>query len=126
MKKFIPFTILLSILIMSTFNSCTSSEKKATTGEELVIVAHVKAKPEYKEDLIKAFEKVVDATRKEPGNVSYELFEDINNPLNFTFVEVWKSPTAIEEHSNSAHFQEFAKSIDGKADLSISTLKQKF
>ncbi|OAV75579.1 putative monooxygenase ycnE [Bacteroidales bacterium Barb7] len=96
------------------------------TGEELLIVAHVAVKPEFEAEVIEAFQAVVSETRKESGNISYNLYQDINDPLKFTFVEEWKSQDAIQSHSASEHFQTFAKAIDGKADLDVSTLKQTF
>ena len=92
---------------------------------ELVIIANVIIIPEYKDELLKAFEAVVEGTHKEPGNISYNLYEDTSNPFRFTFVEIWKSKEAINEHNGSSHFQEFAKAVEGKADLEVYTLKQK-
>ncbi|KAA6306450.1 putative monooxygenase YcnE [termite gut metagenome] len=114
------------------FNSCKSENSTAgngantATGEELTIVAHVTVLPEFKAELITAFQSIVEETRKEAGNISYGLYENTSDPLKFTFVEVWKSQTAIDAHNASAHFQEFAKKLGGKADLDVSILKQKF
>jgi len=92
---------------------------------ELKIVAVIVVKPEYKEDVLKALYKVVDETRKEEGNVSYDLHEDINNPLKYIILEVWKSDKAIDIHNESIHFGEFKNAIDGKIDsLSIDTIRK--
>lgn len=126
MKKIVISSILFVFLcsvLLST--SCTSNAKRTADPDELVIVAHVTIKPEFKDDIMKAFEGVVEGTRKEPGNISYILYQDVNNPLKFTFVEIWKSQAAIEAHNSSAHFQVFAKAIDGKADLEVYTMKEK-
>jgi len=127
MKKIINYGLLLGILFMFFLSTPTLLAKdQANAGEELTIIAHVTAKAEYKAELLKAFQDVVEGTRKEPGNVSYVLCEHVDNPLKFTFVEVWKSPEAIEAHNNSAHFKKFAKAIEGKADLEVYTMKQKY
>jgi quinol monooxygenase YgiN len=83
-------------------------------------------KPEYKDDVLKAIKTVVDATRKEPGNIFYDVFVDVNNPLKFVFIETWKSQAAIDSHKKAAHFVNFVKALDGKATLDATTLKQKF
>lgn len=93
---------------------------------ELVIVAHVTVKPEFKDVVTEAFKKVVEGTRTEPGCVSYVLHQDVNDPLKFTFVEVWKSQEAIDIHGNTPHFKEFVQAIDGKADLEVYTMKRLF
>ncbi|NDV54545.1 antibiotic biosynthesis monooxygenase [Parabacteroides sp. 52] len=115
--------IFCSVLLFSSF---VVPAKTVVHSGELTIVAHVTVKSAYKDDLMKAFKTVVDATRKEAGNVSYVLLEDVNNPLKFTFVEVWKSQEAIDIHNNSDHFKAFVKAVEGKADLEVSVLKAKF
>ena len=48
---------------------------------ELKIVAVIVVKAAYQEELEKVFHTVVDETRKETGNVSYDLHQDCQNPL---------------------------------------------
>lgn len=95
--------------------------------KELKIVAVIEVKEVYKDELMNVFKETVDATRKEEGSISYELFEDVKNPLKFTFIEHWASKEAIEEHNASAHFQRFVAAIEGKVDnLAIDVLKKMY
>jgi quinol monooxygenase YgiN len=82
--------------------------------------------PEFKDELLPAIEAVVQATRQEEGNVSYDVYEDTSNPLRFTFIEHWKSQSAIDSHNASDHFIEFAKALENKADLEAFILKQTY
>lgn len=91
--------------------------------DALTIVAHITTKPEYRNEMLEAFQAVIAGTLQEAGNISYILHQHVDNPNKFTFVEVWKSPAAIEAHNSSAHFQAFAQAIDGKADLEVYTMK---
>ncbi|NDV68264.1 putative quinol monooxygenase [Dysgonomonas sp. 25] len=92
---------------------------------ELKIIAVITAKEEYKNDIVKALHAVVDGTRKEEGNISYDLHQDMKNPLRYIFIEVWKSQEAINSHNQSAHFQQFVKAIEGKIEgLDIDFVKQ--
>jgi len=120
-KKGMLFSIFCSLFLFGSF-----IDNKAVNEETLTIVATVTVKPEYKEDVLKAIKTVVDATRKEPGNIFYDVFEDVKNPLKFVFIETWKSQEAIAAHNNSAHFKDFVKAVDGKATLEATTLRQKF
>jgi quinol monooxygenase YgiN len=115
------FSVFAALLLF-----CAFTGQKATNDETLTIVANITVKSEYKDDVLKAIKTVVDATRKESGNIFYDVFEDVKNPLKFTFIETWKSQSAIDFHNNSVHFREFAKFVDGKADLDVTILKQKF
>ena len=83
---------------------------------ELKIVATIIAKSEFVEDVLAALHTVTDATRKEEGNISYVLHQDISNNLKFTILEVWKSQAAIDFHNQTAHFLTLKKDLDGKID----------
>jgi quinol monooxygenase YgiN len=92
---------------------------------ELKIVAAIVVKAAYQDELEKVFRTVVDATRKEAGNVSYDLHQDCQNPLKYTILEVWKSQAAIDEHNASAHFKAFVEAVEGKVDsLTVDVIKQ--
>ena len=125
MKKILKKSALLSIFC-SLFLFGSFTDNQAVKEETLTIVATVTVKPEYKEDVLKAIKTVVDATRKEPGNIFYDVFKDVKNPLKFVFIETWKSQEAIDSHNKSVHFNDFVKAVDGKATLEASTMKQMF
>lgn len=92
---------------------------------ELKIVAVIVVKAAYQEELEKVFRTIVDATRKEPGNVSYDLHQDCKDPLKYTILEVWKSQQAIDEHNASDHFKTFVSAVEGKVEsLSVDVIKQ--
>ena len=92
---------------------------------ELKIVAAIAVKQQYQSEIETALKTVVDATRKEAGNVSYDLHQDLKNPLKYTILEVWKSQAAIDEHNASAHFKAFVAAIDAKIDsLSVDVIKK--
>jgi quinol monooxygenase YgiN len=120
--KFVLFGVFCSVVLLCAF----TGKKEAAADETLTIIANVTIKAEYKDDVLKAVKSVVEATRKEEGNIFYDVFEDVSNPLKITFIETWKSQKAIDSHNNSTHFKDFAKAIDGKSSLSVSILKQKF
>jgi quinol monooxygenase YgiN len=115
--------MLFAIIGLFLLSSLAAKEMKS--GDELLIIAHVTTKAEYKDELMKAFEKVVEGTRREAGNISYDLYVDTSDPLKFTIIELWKSQDAINIHNETGHFKEFVKAIDGKADLDVRLMKQK-
>lgn len=80
------------------------------------IVATLVVQPEYRQELLEVFQQLVQASRQEAGNISYDLHEALDNANKLVFIEHWKSQAAIDEHNASAHFQAFVKAIDGKTD----------
>lgn len=125
MKKYLKKGVLAGIFC-PLFLFCSFTNNQKVNDDTLTIVATITVKPEFKEDVLKAVKTVVDATRKESGNIFYDVFEDVKNPLKFVFIETWKSQAAIDSHNQSAHFNDFVKAVDGKATLEASTLRQKF
>jgi quinol monooxygenase YgiN len=116
--------MLFAVIGLFLLSSLAAKEMKS--GDELLIIAHVTTKAEYKDELMKAFKKVVEGTRQEAGNISYDLYVDTSDPLKFTIVELWKSQDAINIHNETSHFKEFVKAIDGKANLDVRIAKQEF
>lgn len=88
------------------------------------------AKITVKENSIDVFKedafKLVGETRKEFGCMSYQLYSDVNIKNEFTFVEEWMSPDALQNHMKAAHFQEamskFAELSEKEMDISVCTL----
>ena len=125
MKTIFTKGVLISIFC-SLFLFGSFIGNQAVKDEPLTIVATVTAKPEFKDDVLKAIKTVVDATRKESGCIFYDVFEDVNNPMKFVFIETWKSQAAIDSHNKSVHFNAFVKAVEGKATLEAGTFRQKF
>ena len=80
------------------------------------IVALITVKPEYRATLSAQFTQLVQASRAQAENNTYDLHQDIQNPNRCVFVESWQSQAAVDEHSASEHFQAFVQAIDGKTD----------
>jgi quinol monooxygenase YgiN len=92
---------------------------------ELKIIAVIVVKAAFREEMEKALHTLTDESRKEAGNISYDLHQDCENPLKYTILETWKSQEAINFHNESAHFKAFVKAIEGKVDgLTVDIIKQ--
>lgn len=105
-------------------NTTKTTPMSELTGNELKIVVNYTFKPEYKDELIKTFETMVDATRKEPGCIYYDLHQDINDSLKFVLLEYWKTKEDLDQHIASAHFKEYKDATEGKFE-SVSSCKIK-
>ncbi|MEW4282290.1 putative quinol monooxygenase [Priestia koreensis] len=76
----------------------------------IAIQAYMTVRPEKREEFIKNVTEVIEASRKEEGNISYMLTTKVENENEFVMLEEWKDQAAIEAHNTSAHFQKFAGS----------------
>jgi quinol monooxygenase YgiN len=64
--------------------------------EDLVIyvVATLTVKPETRAEFIAAATACIMQTRKEPGNIAYDLHESVTDPAKMVFVEQWENAEA--------------------------------
>jgi quinol monooxygenase YgiN len=69
----------------------------------LHVVAHIKAKREHVDAVRAALIGFVAPTRAEAGCVVYDLFQNLDDPTRFTFVEEWTDKAALDVHGRSAH-----------------------
>ena len=50
--------------------------------------------------------KLIEASRKEPGNLAFEAYLNMDNPRSYVLLERYTSRAAFAEHRDSAHFKE--------------------
>ncbi|MBO7522643.1 MAG: antibiotic biosynthesis monooxygenase [Bacteroidales bacterium] len=75
------------------------------------IVARVEVSAGKEEAFKAAAQGVINGTRKEAGNISYNLYECVGTPTKFIFYEEYADDDAFQFHANSDHFNTFAKAI---------------
>ncbi|MEC5319733.1 putative quinol monooxygenase [Brenneria populi subsp. brevivirga] len=85
---------------------------------EIRIVAILRAKAEFIDEVTAAVKAAVAPSRQEAGNLQYDLHEEIDKPGAFVFFERWKNQAALTEHEQSSHFQRLISSLEGKTDES--------
>lgn len=62
---------------------------------------------ELREDLV----AVVEPSRRDEGNLGYDLFVDQDDPRRFVFVEHWANPdTQRRHHTETEHIRRFQES----------------
>lgn len=63
------------------------------------------------QQVIALYQELIAETRKEQGCLSYELYQDIDNPCILTMLETWENKTCLDAHSASAHFKRIVPEI---------------
>ena len=74
----------------------------------LHVVATIPAKSASENVVRAALTTLAEATRKEDGCVSYDLYESASAQGTFVVVEVWTGQDALDAHMKSAHMREAA------------------
>ena len=94
---------------------------------DIRIVAELEVKPEHVKELMPVLKELVEKSRAEEANISYDLTESLEQPGHFFVIEHWASAAGIEKHGAMPHFKAFAAAVQGRAKkLAITQLKQVF
>ena len=84
-------------------------------------VAHLRAQEGKGAELGEALKGLIEPTRAEPGNISYELLASLEDDRDYTFVEEYEDGDALDAHMNSPHVAAAMAAmpdlVDGGLDL---------
>jgi quinol monooxygenase YgiN len=78
----------------------------------LKVIAQDYIRPEHVETVLPLYRELVEATRREPDCLGYELFVDRKDPGHFVFVELWPDQMALDAHCATEHFRRLVPQID--------------
>lgn len=91
--------------------ACSEQPCKSVKKEKKTIVCRVSVKAGQEEAFMNVAKVLVEATRQEAGNISYNLYRSPFDPQSFVFYEEYKDDAAFDFHANSEHFKAFAAAI---------------
>jgi len=75
----------------------------------IYVVATLTVKPETRAEFIAAATACIKETRKEPGNIAYDLHESVTDPSKMVFVEQWENADALVPHRSAEHTKTFGR-----------------
>lgn len=87
----------------------------------------VYAKSKVNENNVEKFmslaEQLINETRKEKGNISYELIREIEDRTILAFMEKWESQEILDIHMKTPHFTsivpQLGELIEGEMQITI-------
>ncbi|WP_339837029.1 putative quinol monooxygenase [uncultured Maribacter sp.] len=82
----------------------------------LTVVARILVKEEHREFVKAELLSLLDVTRAEEGNISYDLQQDNENPNFFIFFEKWVNRELWQKHMANEHLAHYLKVTDGMVD----------
>jgi quinol monooxygenase YgiN len=75
----------------------------------IYVVATLTIKPETRAEFIAAATACIKETRKEPGNIAYDLHESVTDPSKMVFVEQRENAEALVPHRGQEHMKTFGR-----------------
>ena len=107
-----PNVLLIHIQPDEGVSLAVGAKESATipTGS-FVSISHVDVIPPKKDDGVAALKALADPTRKDKGNLRYDVYQQKARPNHFTVVEVWTNLKAADEHEIAAHTKQFRRTL---------------
>ncbi|WP_263602479.1 putative quinol monooxygenase [Chryseobacterium sp. PET-29] len=81
---------------------------------KIYLTAIIKAKEEYRAEVLEVLQNMVKETVKEEANELYTLHQSIEDKNHFIFYEVWKSAEGLEKHNQQPYIKAFGNLVDEK------------
>ena len=81
----------------------------AVGPKDAAAISHVDVVPPKKDDGVAALKALSDPTRKDNGNVRFDVYQQKTRPNHFTVIEVWRNQKAADAHEIGAHTKDFRK-----------------
>src|SRR6202012_3642372 len=75
----------------------------------IYVIATLTVKPETRAEFIAGAIACIKETRKEPGNIAYDLHESVTDPSKMVFVEQWENAEALVPHRAAEHMKTFGR-----------------
>ena len=73
----------------------------------ILINLKIRIRPERRDDWLANIKRYTDAVREEPGSLSFDCYESIETPNEFSIIESFATNAAGEVHVQTDHFKEF-------------------
>lgn len=74
---------------------------------EIYITAVVKSIPEFRTEVQNFLRGLVEKTKKEEANITYNLHQDIKDENTFVFYEIWENQDGLDKHNEQPYMQTF-------------------
>lgn len=71
------------------------------------VVTHADAIPPAKDDALALLKQLAETSRKDNGNVRFEVLQQSSRQNHCTIVEIWQDQQALEAHAMAAHTRQF-------------------
>ena len=77
----------------------------------LVVVTHVDVPGALKDAAVPLLRELSEASRREAGNLRFEVQQQGNRPNHFTVLELWADPKVHESHVMAGHTRQFREKL---------------
>ncbi len=77
------------------------------------VIVRFEVQPDKVDPFVSLARYNAEQTRKEPGNLQFDLLRSPENPLRFALVEMYRDEAAFKEHQKTAHYARYKDEVPG-------------
>jgi quinol monooxygenase YgiN len=88
-----------------------AASKNENRPGTIYVATHVDVLPPGKDDCMAALKAMSVDTPKDPGNISYDVLQQVNRSNHFTVLETWTDKKALDEHAMASHTRAFREKL---------------
>lgn len=92
------------------------AQKLGDDVTSFVLVVEMKAAPGKAEEFVQTFQEALTETRKEEGNIAYDLSQDVENPEAFLLYEEWRSVADLDSHLKQPYLTKLLTTMEAVRD----------
>lgn len=89
----------------------------------IIVHANFRCKPGERGRVVEIASRCIEATRCEPGCISYDLMASTEDDCSLMFVEKWSAMEALESHRGTKHLARFrderAPYVEGPTEVEV-------
>ena len=105
-------SIVLALIGLALASPAFAQNPPAAPTGPVYIVTHVDILgPVNTEKAAPMLRQFVSDSRKDPGNVRFEMLQQLGRANHFTIVEVWQTRQAYEAHNAAEHTRQFREKV---------------
>ncbi|MCE1253299.1 MAG: antibiotic biosynthesis monooxygenase [Anaerolineae bacterium] len=78
----------------------------------ITYLVQIQIKPEFSQEFINATAKNVNASRKEPGIIRFDLLQPADEQERFYLLEEYETSEAVTAHKQTAHYFEWRETVE--------------
>ena len=78
-----------------------------------MIMVRLEVKPERVDDFLRLVSLNASESRKEPGNLRFDVVRSVDHPARFGLYEVYRDDAAVRAHQATAHYATWRAEVEG-------------
>jgi quinol monooxygenase YgiN len=94
------------LCVTTTVDPMQAARARATTGA-VYLVTHVDVGPPNRDKTVVGLKALAEASRKDAGNLRFDVVHQKARTNHFTMIEVWKDQKSDDAHEHAAHTKDF-------------------